>query len=306
MNRSSLVRFLLLGAIWGSSYTFIKASLNGLTPSQLVLGRVLLGAMVLLAVLAVRRVGLPPFSIAWVHMIVTATLGMVLPFLLLAWGERYTSAAMAGVVIAALPLITLGGVTFLLPSERATWRKVVGMLIGFAGVILVLSPWRTDPGLLKGQLAVLGAAVCYAGQTIYIRRFLSPRGISALALAASQLIVALLLQVIVTSLAPWETPRFTGQVTASIVVLGVVGTGLGYVLYFRLIADLGATTASAVNYLVPVAALIISTTTLHDAVTWSMVVGVLAVLLGLAFAENRMALPGWFGPREPSRAQTRS
>lgn len=291
MDSSSLLRFLFLGTIWGGSYTFIKIALEGLAPGQLVLARIVLGLVALLVVIWLRRVGLPRIGGVWAHMVVTATLGMVAPFLLLAWGEIYTSAAMTGMLIASLPLITLGLAAALLPSERATTRKVIGLVVGFVGVVLVLAPWRSDPGSLKGQLAVLGAAACYAGQTVYVRRFLSSRGVTPLALATSQFVVAVLLQALVMPFLSWREPSVTWRVGISIVLLGVIGTGLGYVLYFRLIADLGATTASAVNYLVPVSALVISVSILHEEVTWNMILGALTVLLGLAFAENRLSVP---------------
>lgn len=287
MNGSSLLRFVLLGCIWGSSYTFIKVAVEGLSPSQIVLGRIGLGVTTLLIIMGVRRVALPPWGSAWAHFVITATLGMVAPFLLLAWGEHFTSAAMAGTVIAALPLITLAVATVALSTERTTVRKTLGLVIGFAGVLLIISPWRSDPGSLKGQLAVLGAAVCYALQTVYVRRFLSPRGFSPLALAAAQLLVAMLLQAAFTPVLEWRTPSLSFLVMASMLVLGILGTGVAYVLYFGLIRDLGATRASAVNYLVPVAALLISTIVLREPSTWNMWLGVAVVLIGLAVAENR-------------------
>lgn len=287
MNGSSLLRFVLLGCIWGSSYTFIKVAGEGLSPSQIVLGRIGLGLTTLLIIIGVRRVALPPWGSAWAHFIITATLGMVAPFLLLAWGEHFTSAAMAGTVIAALPLITLAVATVALSTERATIRKTVGLMIGFVGVLLVLSPWRSDSGSLKGQLAVVGAAGCYALQTVYVRKFLSPKGFSPLALAAAQLLVAILLQAAVTPFLEWRTPSLTFLIVASMLVLGIFGTGMAYVLYFGLIRDLGATRASAVNYLVPVAALLISTIVLRESSTWNMWLGVAVVLIGLAVAENR-------------------
>lgn len=123
MNRYSVSLFVLLAFIWGASFTFIKVSLGGLTPSQLVLSRLVLGEASLLIVILVSGVRLPAFGSVWAHLAVTATLGMVAPFLLLAWGERHVSAALAGVLIGAIPLFTLSLATAVLPTERATVAK---------------------------------------------------------------------------------------------------------------------------------------------------------------------------------------
>jgi len=294
MNSANLARFLSLGAIWGASYTLIKLSLAGLSPSQLVLGRLLLGALLLLVVARARTLRLPAFGPVWGHFVVSSALGMVAPFLLLAWGEQHTSAAMAGTIIAALPLVTMAFVSIILPTETINSRKLAGMVIGFAGTVLVISPWRADSGQLGAQLAVLAAATCYAAQTVYVRKFLSPLGLPPLVLAASQLLVALFEQLLITPFMPWQTPVWTPSVIGSTVVLGFLGTGIGYVLYFRLISELGATTASAVNYLVPVAALVISSVGLHDETTWNMWLGVGLVLVGLGVAEKRF---GGVAPR---------
>jgi drug/metabolite transporter (DMT)-like permease len=288
MNRFSVSLFVLLAFIWGASFTFIKVSLGGLTPGQLVLTRLVFGAAFLLIVISVSGVRLPAFGSVWAHLAVTATLGMVTPFLLLAWGERHVSAALAGVLIGAIPLITLALATVVLPDERATVVKVVGLVIGFVGVVVVLSPWSAVGGTLGGQLAVLGAGASYAAQTVYIRRVLSARKIPPLALATSQLIVAVIVQAIITPFTGWAAPSFTLPVTASIVLLGVVGTGVGYVIYFRLINDMGATTASTVNYLVPVTAVLVGMVTLGERITLEMVFGTIVVLLGLAVAERRV------------------
>jgi drug/metabolite transporter (DMT)-like permease len=296
MNRVSGSLFLLLALIWGASFTLIKVSLGGLTPSQLVLTRLVLGAAFLLIVILVSGVRLPAFGSVWAHLALTSSLGMVLPFWLLAWGEQDTSAALAGVLIAATPLLTLTLATAALPAERATVVKAAGVVIGFVGVVVVLSPWDAGGGTLGGQLAVLGAAASYATQTVYVRRVLAPRKISPLALATSQLIVAVALQVVITSLSGWPEPSFTWPVTASIVLLGVVGTGAGYVIYFRLINDVGATTASTVNYLIPVIAVLAGTVMLRESITLEMVLGTIVVLLGLAVAERRI---------DPSRLRRR-
>jgi drug/metabolite transporter (DMT)-like permease len=298
MNNASVGRFLLLALLWGSSFTFIKVSLEGLTPAQLVLTRLVLGAAVLLAIVGLRRVGLPRGAGLWGHVAGAALFGNVIPFLLLSYGEQTTGAGIAGVLIGSTPLLTLTVAAAALPTERATSRKVVGLLIGFVGVVLVIGPWHSALGSFGGRLACFGAAISYAVGFVYVRKFLSPRGLPPLSLAASQLVAATVLQAVVTPFLAWQTPELTGRVVGSIVILGVLSTGLAYVLYFRLIGDVGATTASAVNYVVPVFAVLIGVLLLGEPVTWNLIAGGLVVLFGVAYAENRIKL----SRREPDHA----
>jgi len=218
MSRTNLTQFLLLGVIWGTSYTFIKAALEGLSPTQLVLARLGLGLVFLVAVLALWSIGLPKIGRVWGHMAVSSALGMVIPFLLLGYGEQHTSAAMAGMLIAVLPLATLAAVTVFLPAEKVSRRKLYGFLLGFAGVALIVAPWEGAPGELTGQVAVIGAALSYAAQTVYIRKFLVPHGLSPVAQAAGQVIMALLLQTVTLPAfgwsARWPAPRCSATPSA--------------------------------------------------------------------------------------------
>jgi drug/metabolite transporter (DMT)-like permease len=284
------MRFMLLALLWGSSFTLIKVSLEGLSPAQLVLARLVLGAAVLLAVAGIRRIGLPTGRAVWGHLAGAAVFGNVLPFLLLSYGERTAGAGIAGVLIGATPLLTLTIAYAALTAERASLRKVVGLVVGFGGLVLVVAPWRDAGGSLAGELACFGAAVSYAISFVYVRRFLTPRGLAPLALAAGQLLVAVFLQAAVSPLLEWGAVQLTGRVVVSILLLGALSTGLAYVLYFRLIADLGATTASAVNYVVPIAAVLIGAMLLGEPVTWNVAAGGLIVLAGMAYAENRLRL----------------
>jgi drug/metabolite transporter (DMT)-like permease len=288
MDKASVARFLLLALLWGSSFTLIKVSLEGLTPGQLVLSRLILGAAVLLSIAAVRKVALPRSAQIWGHIAAAGLFGNVIPFLLLSYGEKSTGAGIAGVLIGASPLLTLALATAALPTERATSRKAVGLVLGFIGVVLLIGPWHESLGSLSGRLACFGAAISYAIGFVYVRKYLSPLGLAPLSLAASQLVAAAVLQAIVTPFLDWRTPSFTGPVTMSIVLLGLLSTGLAYVLYFRLIGDVGATTASAVNYVVPVFAVLVSVLFLGEHVTWNLIAGGLVVLVGVAYAENRL------------------
>ncbi len=288
MPNATVLRFLTLALLWGSSFTLIKVSLEGLSPAQLVLARLALGAAVLLAVAALRHVALPRGATVWAHLAAAAVFGNVLPFLLLSYGERTAGAGIAGVLIGATPLLTLTIAYAALSAERATARKVTGLVVGFLGIVLVLAPWRTAGGSLGGELACAGAALSYAVSFVYVRRFLSPRGLPPLALAAGQLLTAVALQAAASPLLEWGAVRLTGRVVVGIVLLGALCTGLAYVLYFRLIADIGATSASAVNYVVPIAAVLVGAVFLGEAVTPNVVAGGIVVLLGMAYAENRL------------------
>ena len=287
MKNATAARFLTLALLWGSSFSFIKVSLEGMTPSQVVLGRLVLGAAVLLAVTRLRRVGLPRFGTIWGHVAAAALLGNVIPFLLLSFGEQTTGAGIAGVLVGSTPLLTLMLAAAVLPVERATPRKAGGLLLGFLGVVMVIGPWRDSLGSVSGQLACLGAALSYAAGFVYVRRYLSPKGLAPLALAASQLVAAAALQALATPFLAWHGPLFTARVLASMMILGLLGTGLAYVLYFRLIGDVGATAASAVNYVVPVGAVLVSMALLGEPITWNVLVGCPVVLAGVAVAENR-------------------
>jgi drug/metabolite transporter (DMT)-like permease len=306
MTNANIARFLLLAGLWGSSFTLIKVSLEGLTPAQLVLSRLVLGAAVLLLVAALRRIALPRGAAVWGHLAAAALFGNVLPFLLLSYGERSAGAGIAGVLIGATPLLTLTIAYVALSTERVTARKVTGLLAGFAGIVLVVAPWRTAGGSIGGELACFGAAVSYAVSFVYVRRFLSPRGLAPVALAAGQLVCAVVLQGLASPFLAWGTPQLTARVGVSIVLLGLLSTGLAYVLYFRLIADAGATTASSVNYLVPVAAVLVGVIFLGEHVGWNLIAGGLTVLAGMAYAENRLGAHRPSGQRPAAEPQARS
>ncbi|MFJ6651007.1 DMT family transporter [Streptomyces sp. NPDC091290] len=287
-NYASLARFILLATLWGSSFTLIKVSLEGLTPSQLVLSRLFMGALLLIAIASVSKAALPRSAEVWRHYAGAALFGNVIPFLLLSYGEKTTGAGIAGVLIGGTPLLTLTVAALTLPEERATSRKAIGLVAGFVGVVVLIGPWSDRLGSPSGQLACLGAALSYAIGFVYVRKFLSPRGVKPLAGAASQLIAATVIQAAVTPFLEWDTPVLTGRVTISVVALGLLSTGLAYILYFRLINDMGAVTASAVNYVVPVAAVVVGLLVLDEPVTWNLVVGGLVVLIGVGYAENRV------------------
>lgn len=294
VDRSAALRLGLLATIWGTSFLFIKVGLETLTPIQVVLGRVVLGAVALLAVLRLRGERLPRERRTWGALLFVGVFANVVPFFLLAWGELYISSGLAGIYNATTPLFTLLVATAALPEERPTVGKSVGLVVGFLGVVLVLAPWRgVGHSALAGQLACLGAAACYAVTITYTRRYLSGSGHSPVVLAAGQLVCA---TAVTAALVPlWATPSVSlpPRVLLSMVALGTLGTGVAYLIFYRLIGEIGATAASTVTYLVPIVAVSLGVVVLGESVGWNDFAGAAVVLLGVAVAGGQLRrLPG--------------
>jgi len=233
------VPFISLAAIWGASFLFIKVAVDDLPPLLIALARCALGAAVLVAVLAVRRERLPRSPRVWGHLAVVALLANAMPFTLFAAAEQHISSVLAGLWNATTPLLTLAVVVVALPEERPTATRVGGLLIGFGGVAVVLGPWQGLGGAqLAGQLMCLGATAGYGLAFPYLRRTLSARPESALAMSAGQLLCA---TAMLAAAAPLAGPvSGVGVDTAgSMLALGALGTGLAYVLNFTIIRRAG-------------------------------------------------------------------
>lgn len=288
MNRATLLRFLAQAAVWGTSFSFIKISLEGLAPGQIVLVRLILGALVLTAVARLRGVTLRMPPKLWGHQLVAAILANVAPYLLLSYGERDTGAGVAGVLVAGTPLITLLIATLALADEKTNWRRSVGFLLGFVGVAVVIAPWHDQLGSTAARFACFGAAVCYALGYVYCRRFLSGAGVEPLTLATTQLIAAVVPIALAAPLLGWRDPSLNIRVVLAVVCLGALSTGFANILYFRLIKDVGATLAAAVDYVVPFFAVLFGFLLLREAPAWNLLVGGVVVLAGMYLAEGRL------------------
>ncbi|MCF6524777.1 DMT family transporter [Streptomyces sp. JJ36] len=291
MNLASWGRFGLLAALWGCSFALIKVSLEAFEPLQLAFGRLLVGAAVVLGILALKGIAAPARRV-WGHVAVASVFGNVLPFFLFAYGEQYTTASIAGVIQGATPLVTMGIAAAALSDEKPTTRKVTGLLGGFAGLVLVVGPWRADGfGSLNGQLACVGAAASYAVSFVYVRRFIAPHKLPALAVTGGQLASAAVLTGVLTSFTTgWSLAGdLAVKPVLALIVLGAASTGLAFALLNRLIADVGPTTASGVNYLVPVFSVAVGAAVLGEPVAWNVPVGGVLVIAALALAEGRLS-----------------
>lgn len=290
MRRSSAVRMGALALCWGSSFLWIKMALHGLSPMQIVLVRLLLGTAVVLAMVRSRGLALPRDRAVWGRLFLIATLANVAPFALFAIGERTVDSAVAGVLNGTTPLFAVALSLAVRAEARPSARRTAGLALGFAGTLLIFEPWQAGSSIMSwGGLACLGAAACYGVSFVYMGAKLANRGIPALALSASQLLAATVIAAVLVPFVGLQPVHLRPDVLASVAVLGVFGTGLAYVLNYRLISDEGATATSTVAYLLPVVAVLLGTTLLGEPVTVHVVLGMLLVLAGVALAQRRAA-----------------
>lgn len=283
------LQFVLLALAWGSSFLFIKVGLEGLSPGQVVLGRMLSGAITLLAIVAVMRQPLPRDRAVWGHLLVVALLLCVIPFLLFCWAEGRISSGLASIYNATTPLMTMAVAMVALPSEPRTRDRMIGLVLGFLGVLVILSPWN---GLAQtsvpGQLACLAATACYGAAFTYLRRFVSPRGLPAVSVACVQVLLGAAVMILLSPVVATGPTHLSAKVVGCVVALGVFGTGLAYVWNTNIVSDWGATTASTVTYLTPVVGVILGVVLLGEHLTWSEPIGAVLVIIGIMASQGRL------------------
>ncbi len=219
-----------------------------------------------------------------------ALLANAAPFMLFAYAEQRVSSVLAGIWNGVTPLTTLLVTLVALPEERPTRRRLAGLALGFAGVLVVLGAWRGVGGAsLLGQVMLFGAVSCYGFGFPYMRRYLAGQPYTGVALSTAQLLVATAQLAIIAPLVAGAPPvpwRLSAPVIGSVVALGALGTGLAFALNFHVVRAAGATTASTVTYLPPVVATIAGVVVLHEHLTWNQPVGAAVVLAGVALSQG--------------------
>lgn len=293
MTASQWAQLCLLGAVWGASFFFSKVALDESGPLTIVLIRVVLAAVVLNLLLPFQRLRLPLDCRTWGWFAGMGLLNNLIPFGLIFWGQTQLPSSLASILNASTPIFAVLLGHFVLRSERLTANRAAGVIIGFGGVALMFAPGIAGAatGSPLAQVAVLGAAVCYALAGFYARRF---RDIPPLITSAGQLTASAFMVLPVAALLerPWEHLPHSAAVLASLAALGVVCTALAYVLYFRLLATAGATNALLVTFLIPVSATLLGVGILGERLqTWQFG-GMGLILGGLAVIDGRILRRG--------------
>lgn len=299
MSLKEMGVLLALGAIWGASFMFIKVGGAEVQPFALVEVRLAVAALVMIAVSAARPGTFAEMRKRWLPLTVMGLINCALPYTLITWGETYISSGLAAIYNACAPLWAGLLLIFIPSSERTTLGKLIGLTVGILGVGLIVSSnvhlGGEDGWQWLGQGAVLLAALSYACAGIFGRFAL--KGVAVQVSATGQLITgALLLLPLAAFQVPSAFPSL--QATASLVTLAIAGTALASMMFYWLLARVGATGTLLVTYLLPVFALIWGAIFLKEAVTLLAVGGLVLVLLGITISSGAgAALSKWLERR---------
>ena len=278
MSRRDAALLLCLSAIWGSSFLFIKLGVDELAPSVVVLGRLVVGALVLLPLVA-RAGGLSGLRTHLWPLVALGALNNALPFWLLGFAETRLDSGLTAVIQAAAPIFAALLAGAIDPSQHVRGVRLVGIGVGFVGVALLVGVQRG--GEVTAALAVVATALCYAISVLYAGRAM--RGVPPLQTSVGQLGAAAILT------APFGLAQLPGEAPAAktiaaVIALGALGSGIAYLLYFAIIASAGASKAILVTYLVPAFALGYGAVFLDEEITFSAVAGLVLILAGVGLA----------------------
>jgi drug/metabolite transporter (DMT)-like permease len=282
---------LALSILWGGTFFFTAIAVKELPAFTIVWCRVFLAALTLHAVLRAMGLRFPlekPVILAFFGM---GLLNNAIPFSLIVSGQREIASGVAAILNATTPLFTVLVAHFFTQDEKLGWRKLAGVLTGFAGVVIMVggSALQQLGSALTAQLMVLGAALIYAFAGLFGRRF-RRMGIPPLVTAAGQVTAStvLLLPVMLFADRPWTLPMPGLPVIASIVAMAVLSTALAYAIYFRLLGRVGPSNLVLVTFLIPVTAIVLGTWRLGESLLAKHFIGMAAILAGLALIDGRI------------------
>jgi drug/metabolite transporter (DMT)-like permease len=283
--------YIVLGIVWGCSFIFIKAGLDFLSPVGVAFVRCALGAVTLYSYARFKGITLPRNRIALVHIWVVSLLLNVIPGIFYALAETAVTSILAAIMNAVTPLMTVLAILLINREEKPEFHQLLGLLLGFLGVLIVLGAWSgLGDNPLWAILILLFAVACYGVTFPYTRRFVMPLKIQSEAIVATQLICAASTLLPIYLISGISVTAFPVTPVISMIALGVFGSGFAYLWNFKIMQLAGSAIASSVTYLTPLVAVIVGVIFLSEKVTWNEPVGALVVLLGAAIAQERIKL----------------
>jgi drug/metabolite transporter (DMT)-like permease len=281
--RAYLTLLLSLAAIWGASFMFIEIALDDLEPTTLMAGRLVVASLVLVSLMAARgiigrlgRAGWRAFALGVINSAV--------PFTLIAWGQQHIDSGVAAIANATVPIWVALLAIWLAQSERASGLRIVGIVLGLVGVaVLAGAQPEVDTWAVVGTLAVVVASISYAIASLFLQR--ETERLDTITLSTATMLGATVaLLPFGLAQAPHDLPGW--EAAAAVVALGVAGTGIGILLFMKIISDFGSFRAGLVTYLLPVTALLYGAFLLDEEITAWMVVGLALILAGVALGSG--------------------
>jgi drug/metabolite transporter (DMT)-like permease len=278
MTRKGWLLFISMSIIWGIPYLFIKIAVQELDPSVVVFARVGIAAIILLPIAVHRRL-LRPLRERWLVVAALACVQVVAPFLLISFGEQHITSSLTSLLIAADPLLVVLFALRFDPSERATGLRLTGLVIGIVGVVVLLGlDVGGDEQRLLGAVLVLLAAACYAASALLIKRPI----IASLPTPGVVTVMCISSTVVLLPLAVMRLPNKVPdlQVLVSLLVLGSICTALAYLLYFALVAEVGASRGTVITYVNPAVAVLLGVILLGEPLDAAIIIGFLLIIVG--------------------------
>ena len=283
MQKKVLFWLIVMALLWGPSFLFIKIAVNEIPPLTLSASRVGLASLLLLGVLWVQGRRLPKFGPIWTHFAVMGIVSNAVPFTLLNWGEQYIDSAIAAILIGTTPLFTIFLAHIFMANDRLTGRKLLGALLGFAGLSLLFGPALLGgvQATLLGLLAATTAAASYAIAIIYGKRYL--HGLPPLVAPTAQLVMAtvFLMPVSLVVDQPFSLALPTWPAILALAAVAVFGTTVAYVAYYHTMEFATATELSMVTYLVPIVGAVMGMVVLNERLGWNGTLGCGLIIVGV-------------------------
>ena len=287
MDRRAAALLLLLSTIWGCSFIFIKMGDRSFAPMTIAFIRTALGASVLLAMVLKTGSKLPRSWSVWGKLALAALLSNTLPFALFGYGESHITAILAGLLNSVTPLATFP-LAILAGIEIPSIRKFAGLALGMVGVMVVLGIWDNAlSGSLLGSLACLLAAILYGAGFVYAKKALLNKGHGPLSLATGQLLAAATEALILTAWIGPGSHRLLLAPLVSVILLGVLGTGVAYLMSYHLMHQVGALGASLTTMIVPIFSTVAGAVVLQERIHFYQALGAILILGGAWLVQRR-------------------
>jgi drug/metabolite transporter (DMT)-like permease len=280
--------YLVAGLIWGASFLFIELSLSFLTPVGVAFWRTTFGALAMLIAIMIFRTKLPTSFESWKHLTIAGILMSSVPFVLFAYAQTQVTSALAAIINSVTPITTVIVVLIAFRTEKLKPHVVVGLVIGLIGVLVVLGAWQgLGDNSPMAILAMMIAVTLYGIGTPYVRKFVSPLNLPTEVSVFGQIGTAALTLLPVYLLSgPLVTATPELKAIGAVIVLGALGSGFAYLLFYKILDVVGSAIASSVTYITPIIAVILGVVLLGEQLHWYEPVGGLIVILGAAISQG--------------------